>query len=362
MHYQVKNNGAALHILSPCPHHNVPLIALLSELNAHIKNEYVILDKKESFEFYTKLELKAKELFTSNSELLPWLRVHYLQYSSIVIHGFFNQVLWELLEENINITRKCIWVVYGGDLCEHQKLSTDPSAELQMQRMRNIVPELKKVLTFTQDEDDILSELYGDNYRVSKYMYHQSYIGSPAYKPNNKLKFFVESGLKTAVIGNSGGITSRHIQILEKLANQEFPGQVLLPLSYGLSDIYHEELKIACQKYFPGRYFLLTDLLSNDDYFSVLKKCDFFFMGHLRQQAGQHWMFAFFHNKPIYGAPNTPFVNTLNEKGIFWGNIDNISFDESYLKNFTANHVLYEKHYGLQTVKKLWLEALDVKL
>lgn len=361
MNYLTSNDSAALHILSPCPHHNIPLISFLSELNEHLVNEYVILDTEENFKYYNNLEFDAKELFTRNSGLLPWLRNNYMYYDSIVIHGFFNQVLWELLEENIDIRHKSIWVVYGGDLCEHKRISLEPSTKIEIQRIRSIIPDMKKILTFTKDEDNVLAELYGNNCNIGKYMYYQSYEGDPTYKMHGELACFFDSGLKTAVVGNSGNITNRHIYILEELASLAFSGQVLLPLSYCLNDAYYDEIKTACEKLFPGRYFLLTELLANNDYFSLLKQCDFFFMGHLRQQAGQHWMFAFFHGKPIYGAPNTPFVNTLSEKGIFWGDIDNISFCEAYLKKFSSNHRMYEKYYGLAVVKNLWLEALNIE-
>lgn len=351
-------NPKALHILSPCLHHNTPLVELLSKLNNYLLNEYVVLDSEDTFEAYSKLSFGAKELFSSNSCFLPWLRKNYLKYDSIVIHGFFNQVLWEVLDEIPKLRKKCIWVVYGGDLCEYKKNSLDPSKTIENQRIKRVIPDMKKILTFTKDEDEILINLYGENCSIGKCMYHQSYLGSINYKDSDELAKFFNSGLNTALVGNSGAESNRHIYVLEKLSKAKFSGQVLLPMTYCLTPDYHLEIIKACEKYFPNRYFLLTELLDNNDYFSLIKKCDYFFMGHLRQQAGQHWMFAFYHGKAIYGVDNTPFVNTLNEKNIFWGDIDNISFDDTYLKKFTYNHHQYEKHYGFEVVKQLWLEAL----
>lgn len=361
MHYPINKDLAALHILSPCPHHNIPLISMLSKLNQHLINEYLILDKEENFKCYSHLDFQPMAMYTSNSELFPWLRDNNKQYQYIVIHGFFNQVLWQLLEENEAIRKKCIWVVYGGDLCDHKTMSADPSKQVEINRIKSIIPDLKKILTFTKGEDDILNSLYGKKCNIGKYMYYQSYEGKPIEQRHTKITHFFESELETAVIGNSGTESNRHIFVIKKLAEQNFQGQLLLPLSYCLEHAYHDEIISACEKYFPKRYFLLTELLTNENYFSVLKKCDYFFMAHLRQQAGQHWMFAFFHNKPIYGDSNSPFINTLSGKNMFWGDIDNISLSDDYLQLFSSNKSMYEKHYGLAAVQRLWLEAFDIE-
>lgn len=347
-----------LHILSPCFHHNAPLSDLLLEFNQYANNEYVVLDNEGTFDAYRQLTFKAKELFSSNAGLLPWLRIHFMHYDAIVIHGFFNQVLWELLEENKNIRKMSSWVVYGGDLCEYKNNNELPEKQTAMNRIRKVIPEMQKILTFTQDEDKLLHELFPDCCPIGKYMYYQPYNGNEEIQGHETFSNFLRSGLKTAVIGNSGADSSRHIYVIEALAKLGFSGQLLLPVSYNLTPQYHQQLITACEKYFPGRYYLQTELLENNDYFSVLRQCDFLFMGHFRQQAGQHWMFAFFHGLPIYGVPNSPFVNMLDKKGFIWGNIEDICLSDEFLNSFSVNKLMFQKYYGLEAVKELWRKEL----
>lgn len=85
------------------------------------------------------------------------------------------------------------------------------------------------------------------------------------------------------LLGNSATETNRHLEVIQKLDKNNEQREIIIPLSYGDS-IYASMLEEELKKT-KLNYLLLTDFMSQDDYFDILKSCSFVIMNHSRQQA-----------------------------------------------------------------------------
>lgn len=88
------------------------------------------------------------------------------------------------------------------------------------------------------------------------------------------------------LIGNSADINNNHLDILDYLKDVQIKNKkVIVPLSYGGSQIYTDCVVKAYQKYFGSLCLLITDYLQRDEYFKLLSSVGYAIFCQERQQA-----------------------------------------------------------------------------
>lgn len=85
------------------------------------------------------------------------------------------------------------------------------------------------------------------------------------------------------LLGNSAAETNNHFEIIDFLIEKNEKREVIIPLSYGNID-YSKRL-ISKLKHSKLNYTILSDYLTQKEYFEILKRCAFVIMNHTRQQA-----------------------------------------------------------------------------
>lgn len=348
------------HLFTESHHHTRPLLQFFNEFPDDHSHGFLIFDRFDNFNMYRDINGLELHFFSRNSQLFPWLRSKTEIFDLLVIHGFLNHTLWELLLENEELRRKTVWVVFGADLLIHQYMLDDPERLAKIESIRRLIlKDLHRVLTFTVTEEELVFHKYGHMNNLGRYIYCQRYDSSTKLNLSPELNSFLNSGLKTAVVGNSGDPSNNHVQVIQNLHDAGFCGQILLPVNYAARGDYIISLKDICANYFPGRYYLLTDHVKNDNYFSILSYCDYFVMGHKRQQAGQHWLYALYRGKPIYGYSNAPFAEELAKKGAYWGDIEHLDFSNEVVDRFRNNPSVYQNFCSKDISIALWRDVFN---
>ena len=88
------------------------------------------------------------------------------------------------------------------------------------------------------------------------------------------------------LVGNSADINNNHLDLLDFVKNLNLEGKtVIVPLSYGGSKKYADEVANIYQSTLKEHCRVLVDYMPRDEYFKLLKSCGVALFYHERQQA-----------------------------------------------------------------------------
>ncbi|TCZ93382.1 hypothetical protein EYQ95_05220 [Lysobacter sp. N42] len=329
-----------------------------------ISSEYVYFDRDGFFPEKEYVPTDRGHYFTNNGDMLPWLRRVFRQYNTLVFHSMFNATAWDFLAHETNIASHSVWVVFGGEIYEGLE---KPALE-RLELMRATTKNVKSILTFTQQEENIVKECLGRHNAVGRYVYLQDWQPKQLEKQLTEKSLpdsfkVLLSGKKVALIGNSGTPANKHREILEALSQNQFNGLILLPLAYGAHEAYRKNVVDVARSFFPeAQVVVLEEPVTNDIYRTILSCVDYYFFAHERQQAGQHWMAALATGMPIFGYMNGASSQHFLELGFHVGDVMNPNLSEEFLSDFNVNVDHYRHLFSLERVHDLWLEGLQLSI
>ena len=170
-----------------------------------------------------------------------------------------------------------------------------------------------------------------------------------------------ENNYSNIWVGNSGALTNNHVDALLELKKMDWKGNVYMPLAYGGSNVYTEEIIRLGKKYFGSRFHPITDFLPLSEYQRLINKCGLIWMNHIRQQAAGNILAALYMGKAVILRPQSNLYKTLKLWDVnlyssledFKGHYINAdSFNRN--KEIVETHVRYE--HTLRCVKHLYME------
>ncbi|WP_164852357.1 TDP-N-acetylfucosamine:lipid II N-acetylfucosaminyltransferase [Rheinheimera riviphila] len=340
-------------------HHNFSIFEFFSNIEVcdGISFFYIYFDRKGYFPEKNYVQHDKSMYFSANSEFLPWLNNSHVQFDVIIFHGMFNSTVWSFFSEHVDICKKSIWTVFGGEL--YEGLENIKPEKLLM--LKNVVNNFKLVLTFTLDEQLILQSKLEYGGDVKRYVYIQDWDMPNAEPIGDFLgqQFNFGCDEKVVIVGNSGTPANLHIQVLERLYAQNFSGKILIPLAYGGDPDYLASIKSYLANWFePNHYFILDGTIPNKLYRQLLSRIDCYILPHVRQQAGQHWMSAFASGKAVYGNPEGANYKKFETLGFNVGNIFEASFKDIDDDKLLFNCQLYRKIFSFESAKSIWVDAI----
>lgn len=199
--------------------------------------------------------------------------------NKIILHGLFNGHLLYILTLQPWLLKKCHWVIWGGDLYEHEASRNDWRWQKNEFVRRFLIKRLGHLVTYVPGDAQLARKWYG-----AKGQYHECLM----YTSNVYHDYEVKAQPHTTVniqIGNSADPSNNHFEILEKL--KPFRDQdiaIYAPLSYG--DQAHAKSVIdAGIGIFGNKFKPMTDFMPFAKYLEFLGQIDIAVFAHKRQQA-----------------------------------------------------------------------------
>lgn len=102
------------------------------------------------------------------------------------------------------------------------------------------------------------------------------------------------------LLGNSATLANNHVDVIKVLSDtRNKSNQILIPLSYGNSEVQRRVEKIAIEE-FGERARPLTNFVPQKHYFRLLDSVGFVIMGHMRQQALGILYWALYTRRTVY--------------------------------------------------------------
>src|SRR5690606_36098954 len=115
--------------------------------------------------------------------------------------------------------------------------------------------------------------------------------------------------------GNSATFANNHFDVLKLIKNGNINNQLVIPLSYG-NQKYKTVLQNYCATAFGAQAEILSDFIPKEQYFDLLRECQFVVMGHLRQQAMGNIYASLYMGAKLFLFKKNPVFDFLKGLGI----------------------------------------------
>lgn len=278
--------------------------------------------------------------------------------TSIVINGYFSEVITEVFFRNSRYLKKLTWITWGGDIFRlniNNKgvvvKSISINAIIQALRLikRNIASNLGEVkrgfviqnmknIIGIEKDFLIIKNIYKTK---AKYIYgfHPFFIDWDNINEyielfNERIQYLPKNRTSNAhtyniLVGNSGSLENKHseaLKLIKKFAVNQF--QIYCPLSYGNTDNIKEVIDLG--KHLFGNLFIpITEIMSTDRYTYFLTKIDVAIMNHDRQEGIGTIVTLIVLGVKIYMRTNISSYDFFTKRGIKIFDIEDIKYSNS---------------------------------
>lgn len=291
-------------------------------------------------------------LIKSISNTSPNIILHELTTNRLVIQLFINPQL----------SRRCSWVIWGGDLYHYAFLRFDYSA---LKRFlvnyvirRFVIKQFKQIIGLRQDFD-LAKTMYklNENFLLAFYPVQ--------YEHNIFSKEDANKNLPKIMVGHSASISNNHsaiFKVLKAKHNRDF--YVVCPLSYG--DFSYRETVIAEGVLNFGDYFLpILDHMDSLAYQKFIGTIDVLIFDAPRQQGIGNLTLAIRSLKKIYMRPEATPFQWFKDSGVLLNSVyelakadleEILDYDNSRaVSNKTALGKIYNDDY----IAKTWMSVFN---
>jgi len=264
------------------------------------------------------------------------------EWKAVIFHNLNQKYKWNIIKNLPNHTL-IIWFSWGSDIYMLPKLKNklylNYTKELIAKTSNRIFGiEKNSILQFILKKHhkqlkaisrinycapviphdiQLLNKTYHLNIKTAEF----SYGDLDYYLGNDKSKLELGNNI---LIGNSGDFSNNHADVFQIVKKINTPNsKIIVPLSYGGSEKYRQEIKKLGVTMFAENFISLDKVIPLNEYRDILFSCSIAIMYHKRQQALGNiimllWMGVklYFHNEsPVYKyfKDNDLFVYQLDE-------------------------------------------------
>lgn len=241
----------------------------------------------------------------------------------IILHGLFNNHLLYILALQPWLLKKCHWVIWGGDLYNHQAAVKDWRWKKNEFFRHLVIKRLGYLLTYIPGDVALARQWYGATGQYQECLMYISNLFKELVIPAKT------GSVINILVGNSGDPSNNHLEVFEKLAAQKSENiTIYCPLSYGGIDAnYAKQMAEKGTAMFGDRFVALTDFMLFADYLKLLGQIDIAVFAHKRQQGMGNTITLLGLGKKVYMRSDvTPWV----------------MFDKLGIKVFDFSHINLE--------------------
>lgn len=337
------------------------------------------------------IETKYRRVF-KNKPKLP--KKIYLKYDLVIFHSLPSSIYPELVHIPERTPR--IWLGWGFDyynellsdqslyLNTTKKIANDLIYNSPRRKLASFVKGILRVLRPTSSKvraveritvfSPVLPEEY-DMVKNSRKWKHFPEFASWNYgtMEDNFVKGFEGENISgdAILVGNSATYASNHAEVFSLLRElQVHDRQVVAPLSYGNPQLV-ENLTAIGNEYFAGNFEPLMTFMPIEDYVSIIKKCGYVIMNHVRQQAVGNIVIMLYLGARVFVRQENPVYKFFKKAGVVLSTVQELESDPELLNKplteeertrnraFVSDYWSREKAY--ERTHKLIDKALSIK-
>lgn len=264
------------------------------------------------------------------------------------------------------LLKKCIWLIWGGDLyCYRNQRKGLIERAIESAR-RRVIKHVSVIASLTEGDYSLAQQWYEVDKKHIRLNY---YIGNEAkvlYELVNEK--YNDSSTTNIIVGNSATVTNNHIEVFEKIKHySEQDICIYAPLSYGDRE-YGRLVEDVGRRIFGKKFVALNTYMSHAEYFSLLNRMDIAIFNNDRQQAIGNIMALALLGKKVYLKKDTSMWNEWVTQGKFlFHKVDEI---DSNFSNFVQinqeeienNRQAAHDYYDVNQRISEWKQAFEMDL
>lgn len=281
----------------------------------------------------------------------------------IHIHGLFFPQIVLILFFQPWLLKKCNWIVWGGDLYCYLNNRKKLREKVKEVMRRSIIKKMGSITTLVRGDYELAVEWYG-----TKASYHHGiYINPISIDYLDKLSKKMDRETVNIQIGNSGDPSNGHMEVLHQLMKfKEENIKIFLPLSYGGSKEYIEEISKFGHEVFGRKFVPIMTFLKPDEYANYLSSIDVAIFNNDRQQGLGNIFALIYLNKKVFMRSDITSWNYVNKelglKIYKFEKIYDIDFEEFITKELMGdNPKKVKKLFTEDYIVQVWKEVFDYK-
>ncbi|MDN5107361.1 TDP-N-acetylfucosamine:lipid II N-acetylfucosaminyltransferase [Aliarcobacter butzleri] len=295
------------------------------------ENHYYVFITSEKYEYGLTLEHKVEFLHTDDDIFI--ILLEYMKIAKkIILHGLWRDKVDVLLYFNLELLKKCYWVIWGGDFY---------FPETKSKIRHKIIKNIAYLVTYIKDDYELTKKWYGISGKYYEcFMYPSNIYKEYDIKPK-------ESNTINIQLGNSADPSNNHIQVLQQLVKYKDKDiKLYVPLSYGKQE-YAKEVISKGKELFADKFIPITEFMLFEKYLEFMSKIDIAIFAHKRQQAIGNIISLLGLGKKVYLDTQTVQFNFLRNHDISVFNIEEIDLiglsEEILYKNKEKIKYLFSK-------------------
>ncbi|MFT2798115.1 TDP-N-acetylfucosamine:lipid II N-acetylfucosaminyltransferase [Serratia sp. N21D137] len=327
-------------------------------------NEYWVISKKETPEF---VKSKRVKVFSFQKFLIMCILGKLNNFDAIIFHSLTQPAKIACLFSSARV--KKAWVGFGFDyysiiendeLCvlkpETRKIAIDIYGNAKANSLvSSIIKKIISILFNPKSIDYFSPVLFSEFSLVSeKFNCEMNYVDWNYCGFVNTLHLLgdlkVNYDSKKVLLGNSCTPTNNHIDAFKDVFNFGLGYKIVVPLSYGDTNLYKDKIvRLFYESFKSEDLQLLTDFISFDEYVNLLQDCPFVVMNHLRQQGLGNIIISLFVGAYVFLDKANPLYAFLSKSGFDIYSIDDIKTVHSLPKpDVTKNRSIILSIWGAE--------------
>lgn len=229
-------------------------------------------------------------------EIMAILLKFCLKAEKIYFHSLFDKSTILYLYLFSWTLKKSYWIIWGADLYCYKKRKLD---SFKSRLWYRIVDFVKKnfygYITEIPGDYELAQLWYGAHGKLYTELTYPSNLYKNINLPTKQYNDYLN-----VQIGNSADPSNNHMEILEKLSQQESKNFIIYcPLSYG-NQTYADKIVKEGKRIFADRFIPLRNFLEYSKYLEFLSRVDIAIFAHDRQQAFGNIMSLLSMKKTVY--------------------------------------------------------------
>lgn len=261
---------------------------------------------------------------------------------------------------------KTTWMMWGGDVYYFRDRRRSFISGIYEFIRRRTIRKFARIACFIKGDYEIIRQVYG-----SRAEYHYACYPIPVdfgYLEgiiNSRKSITQKTKGKTILLGNSASPTNGHLEILDKLAPlADTDIKIICPVSYPPENEYVEMLEARGKQLFSGKFVLLKNMLTPEEYGKLLEDVDLAFMNHRRQQGLGNVLSLLYLGKKVYLRKEVTSFSFFDSIGIKLFDITQTDFGNAeelfYFDKKTAeeNYDIIKRKFSTESYISMWKDIV----
>jgi hypothetical protein len=255
------------------------------------------------------------------------------------------------------------WIIWGTGLYFYRDRDRRLTSNIIEIVRKKVLPKFGGIISHLEGDFLLAKEWYGVN---AKYYYsilypNNLFIDTKEFKPDkNENTLYIQ-------VGNSGGSSNYHLEVLEKLEKfKEQDIKIICPLSYsGKEDYIDEVIKKGIEIFGENKFLPLTDFMPFEEYSQILSKIDVAIFNHRRQRGLANIIVLLGLGKKVYIREDISTWNFFEDKKIkvfsMENELENI-FENMNQSTVEKNISLVKHEFSEKQLKDSWIKIFEASI